>query len=270
MSDDELTFEDFSSYFPFAPTALVIKECVRLRALRDVKCPSPILDVGCGDGLFAKLAFTNAEVWGIDIDGNEGRRAQASKAYRQVVLADITRAQLPERFFSSCVANCSLEHVPNLHAAATSILSSLKPGGRLFTFLPSRDWADFMATPSVLRALKLSPIASTLTEAINTLFKHHHLEDAEGWRRIFEEAGFIVDRVEPVGSTVSTMAFEAFLIPSLLGLVCKKITGRWTLTPALRKAAALPVYAAVKTYFALNPYKSLTAEFLLEAHRAEH
>ena len=34
----EITFEDFKRYYPYAPTALAIKECVRLNSMRDLDC----------------------------------------------------------------------------------------------------------------------------------------------------------------------------------------------------------------------------------------
>ncbi len=263
----EISLEDFKRYYPYAPTALVIKECVRLTSLREVDCPGPILDVGCGDGLFATLAFGGREVWGIDIDGNEGRRAQASQAYKQVVLADVTLAKLPQAFFGSCVANCSLEHVPDISAAARTILNALQPGGVFYTFLPAKDWADAFLVAKTLRKFGLETMASTITESINSIFKHRHLEDAAGWRKIFEDAGFVVERVDPVGSTASTMAFEAFLAPSLLGRLTKALTGRWTLIPGLRQFGAVPVYAFVKALLAANPDQIATAEYLLVARR---
>lgn len=264
---NEITFEDFKRYYPYAPTALAIKECVRLNSMRDLDCPGPILDVGCGDGLFATLAFGGQEVWGIDIDGNEGRRAQASQAYSHVILADVTQARLPQGFFGSCVANCSLEHVPDIQAAGRAIVSALKPGGVFYTFLPAKDWADALMVAKTLRKLGLESMAGTITEAINSIFKHRHLEDAAGWRKIFESAGFEVERVDPIGSTASTMAFEAFLLPSLAGRLNKALTGRWTLIPGLRQLGAVPVYAMVKALLAGNPDQIPTAEYLLVARR---
>jgi 2-polyprenyl-3-methyl-5-hydroxy-6-metoxy-1,4-benzoquinol methylase len=264
---NEISLRDFQSYYPYAPTALAIKECVRLSSMRGLKCEGPILDVGCGDGLFARLAFQDAEVWGIDIDGNEGRRAQASRAYSQVMLADITRARLPESFFGSCIANCSLEHIPDLGAALRTIYKSLKPGGVVYAFLPNRDWASYMATPRALEKLGLGSLSSTVCEAINQQFRHQHLEDAEGWARWFREAGFEVPRVEPIGSTASTVTFEMFLLPSLLGLVSKKLTGRWTLFPSLRHLEAVPVYALVRGLLSLQGESVPTAEFLVEGRK---
>jgi SAM-dependent methyltransferase len=264
---NEITLDDFREYFPYAPTALSIKECVRLSRTRGLDCPSPILDVGCGDGLFAKLAFQNAEVWGIDIDSREARRAQASRAYEQIVLADITRAKLPDGFFASCLANCSLEHIPDLGAALRNIHRALKPGAPFYTFLPNKDWARYMTSAQTLEKLGLTPLSETLQESINSVFKHRHLEDADGWRRHFEEAGFVVDAVEPIGSTASTRAFEAFLLPSTLGWLNKKLTGRWSLSSELRKWTVLPEYALVRTALALAKDETPTAEFLLACHK---
>ena len=77
----EITLEDFKRYFPHTPAALCIKECARLAVMRRYPCVGPVLDVGCGDGLFARVAFDDVDVWGIDIDVVEGCWAAASKAY---------------------------------------------------------------------------------------------------------------------------------------------------------------------------------------------
>lgn len=266
---DEITFTDFQQYFSYAPTALSIKECVRLRRMRQLDCPSPILDLGCGDGLFAKLAFPDAAVWGIDIDGDEGRRAQASRVYAQVILADVTRAHLPESFFASCVANCSLEHIPAIDQALRTVQRSLRPGGRIYAFVPNRDWTRHLLSVRLFHRLGLTPVSEALREAIDGVFKHHHLEDADGWARIFRAADLEVLAVDPIGSTASTVAFEAFLLPSAVALANKHITGRWTLWPGLRKVAAAPVYAIVRAILAAAPDRQPTAEFLVTARRPE-
>ena len=264
---DEITPEDFDQYFPYAPTALCVKECVRLAALRAHECKGPILDVGCGDGLFAKLACEGEDVWGIDIDANEGRLAQATRAYSQIVLADITRVWIPEQLFQTCIANCSLEHVPDIHAALSNIHKALVPGGRAFLFVPNREWARHLLSVRVLDALGLSKGGDLIQKGIDDLFVHHHLYDEDGWREIVERAGFEVLEVQPVGSTASTVAFEVFLLPSLLGLVNKKLTTRWTNFPNARKRMSRTVYRAVRAALRLGHEQERTAEFLLVVRR---
>ncbi len=262
----ELGFKDFRRYFPHTPAALCIKECARLTALRKHGCTSPVLDVGCGDGLFASIAFEGIEAWGIDIDAGDGRWAAASKAYSQVVLGDVTKAQLPQSFFETCVANCSLEHVPRIDLALQNIWRSLKPGGRVLMFVPNREWAEHLLSYRLLEALGATSLATTLRDAVDTVFQHHHLYDDAGWHQVVTDAGFEVDGVEPVLSTATTVAFEVFLLPSLAGWVNKHLTTRWTNFPGARRAFALPVYALAKLLVdAGDP--SPTAEFLVTAHR---
>jgi 2-polyprenyl-3-methyl-5-hydroxy-6-metoxy-1,4-benzoquinol methylase len=265
-SRSELTFSDFQRYFPYTPAALCIKECARLTALREHDCPGPILDVGCGDGLFAKVAFDDTEVWGVDIDAKEGRWASASQAYSQVVLGDITRVHLPAGFFETCIANCSLEHVPRLDRALATILASLKPGGRVLMFVPNRTWAEQMLSYRILKGLGAGALADTVRDAIDTTFRHHHLYDEAGWREVVERAGFEIESVKPVLSSATTVAFEAFLLPSLLGYLNKRLTTRWTNFPNVRRLLAVPAYAAASWIVqAADP--SPTAEFLVVGRR---
>jgi SAM-dependent methyltransferase len=262
----EVTLDDFAQYFPHTPAALCVKECARLSALRLYDCPGPILDVGCGDGLFARIAFDDAEVWGIDIDAKEGRWAAASGSYSQVILGDVTRATLPASFFATCVANCSLEHVPRIDLALRNICNSLRPGGRAFLFVPNRDWARAFLSYRALEAVGLGSAAELLRSSIDTFFKHHHLYDADGWRDLVAASGLEVEAVEPVLSTATTVAFEALLIPSLAGWLNKHLTTRWTNFPRARRLYARPVHAMVERLLR-SSRPDLTAEFLLVARR---
>jgi SAM-dependent methyltransferase len=263
---EEISLADFLKYFPHTPSALAIKECARLTELRKYDCPSPILDVGCGDGLFASIAFGGAEVWGIDIDAKEGRWAVASKAYSQVVLGDVTQAHLPESFFSTCVANCSLEHVPRIDLALKTIRSALRPGGKAYLFVPNRDWAKHMLVVRTLKRLGLDSLSKAAEDGINQIFNHQHLYDAEGWSKIVTDSGLEVVELRPVLSTATTVAFEAMLLPSLLGWVNKHLTTRWTNFPGARKVLGYPAFALVESLLAASD-ETPTAEFLVVARR---
>jgi SAM-dependent methyltransferase len=267
-SPPEVSLADFRRYFAHSPTALAIKECARLSVMRRYACPGPVLDVGCGDGLFAHMAFDEAEVWGIDINAAEGRWAAASQAYTQVILGDVTRATLPESFFATCVANCSLEHVPRIDLALRTIYNSLLPGGLAYLFVPNAEWASHLTSARVLTELGAPALGRHIQDSIDRLFRHHHLYDQQGWGRVVTEAGFELLAVEPVLSTATTVAFEAFLLPSLAGLLNKQLTTRWTNFPNLRRAFAWPVYQAVKAIMDRADLAP-SAEFFVVARRPE-
>lgn len=263
----EILYDHFAQYFPHAPAALCVKECARLAALRDYHLAGPILDVGCGDGLFAKIAFGGEEVWGIDIDAKEGRWAQASRAYSQIVLADITKAKLPVSFFKSCVANCSLEHVPDIDAALVTIERSLLPGAEALLFVPNKEWASKFMSVRAVRGIFGAKIGQMFQDGIDEFFAHRHLYDEQGWRDVVARSPLVLKEIRPVLSTSTTLAFEALLIPSLLGWMNKKLTSRWTNFPGARQATAPLAYAVVKAALAAAGDDEKTAEFLIVAER---
>jgi len=265
----ELSYDHFVRYFPHAPAALCVKECARLAVLRDYQLQGPILDVGCGDGLFAKIAFDGAEVWGIDIDAKEGRWAQASRAYSQIVLGDITKAKLPPSFFEACVANCSLEHVPDIQAALKTIAGSVTKNADVLLFVPNKVWASKFRVVRALRSTLGDRMADMLQDGIDEFFAHRHLYDEAGWRDVIEKSALELKTITPVLSTSTTQAFEALLLPSLAGYLNKKLTSRWTNFPGARQAVAPIVYACVKSVLAMGGDDEKTAEYLIVARRRD-
>jgi hypothetical protein len=159
------------------------------------------------------------------------------------------------------VANCSLEHVPRIDLAMKTIYQSLKPGGRVLMFVPNKDWATHLLSYRALEAVGAAGLAKTLQQSIDTFFRHHHLYDEAGWRKVLTDAGFEVEAMEPVLSTATTVAFEAFMLPSLAGWLNKTLTTRWTNFPGARRALAMPVYALAKALIDQSD-QAPTAEFL--------
>ena len=80
------------------------------------------------------------------------------------------------------------------------------------------------------------------------------------------EAEFEVEALEPVLSSATTVAFEAFLLPSLAGWANKHLTTRWTNFPGARRALATPVYAIAKALLD-RASQAPTAEFLAIGRR---
>lgn len=265
MESLEVTEADFARYFPSTPAALCIKECARLSSLRKEDLSGPLLDVGCGDGVFAGIAFQGIEAWGIDINRDETKLAERSAAYSRVLTADVTQHELPEQYFQTCVANCSLEHVPRLDLALANIYRALKPGGTFITYVPNRTWAEALLSYRFL-SLFNKGLAQKLQSSIDEFFRHEHLYDREGWHEFVAKAGFKIVKVEPVLSSATTVAFELMLLPSLIGFVNKKLTRRWTAFPGFRRMITAPAYQVVESALRVGK-KGPTAEFLIVATR---
>ena len=254
---------DFAAYYRFAPAALALRECARLRAVRAIELDEPILDVGCGDGLFARLAYPGRQTWGIDINPTEVQRAQATQTYSTLICGNICAVDLPRRFFSSAIANCSLEHVPDLRGALANIQSALKPGSRFVLIVPAPNWTAQLATVELLGRVGLHGLARAYGEGLDKVFSHVHLYEEGAWVKLLEEAGFEQVETLPVVDRGTSWAFDLMLYPSLLAYFTKKLTGRWVLFPGLRLFTVDAVRAVLNAWGGRVPNGDAPGEFLL-------
>lgn len=270
QSDDELGLEYFADYYAYAPAALALRECVRLAAMRGVELPEPILDVGCGDGIFARLCYPERQVWGIDINPSEIRRAQSTATYSTLICGSITSSDLPKGYFKSAIANCSLEHVPDIHAAFRTIAESLAKDAPFVLIVPTPDWTHELLIPRILESTGLDGLARFYRDNLDSVFHHVHLYDEAKWTKLLADAGFAVDSVEPIVSSGVTGAFDVLLYPSVVGWVTKRFTGHWTLMPPLRRAFSGLPKRAVKALASLmrrDPSSMKPGELVIHARK---
>jgi SAM-dependent methyltransferase len=141
---------------------------------------------------------------------------------------------LPRGFFRGAIANCSLEHVPDLDQALVNIRRALAPGAEFINIVPTPRWTRLLAIPELLRTHGFSGLADAYGRGLDTLFNHIHLYDGVEWTRRLEQAGFVVRSIETLYSRRSSWVFDALLYPSTLAWLTKKVTGKWVLAPALR------------------------------------
>jgi ubiquinone/menaquinone biosynthesis C-methylase UbiE len=97
-----------------------------------------ILDVGCGQGFFAReIAKAGAKVVGIDVAGEliklAKNQAGGNEAY--LVLSAEKMASLTANRFNAAVCVLALQNIKNLQAAVLEIARVLKPGGRCIIVL---------------------------------------------------------------------------------------------------------------------------------------
>jgi SAM-dependent methyltransferase len=164
--------------------------------LAEVPMERPILDIGCGDGLFASLLFEHPIECGIDFDRSRLSRARESGAYRHVKVADATRLPFEAGSFGTVFSNSVLEHIPDVDAVCREAARVLRPGGQFVFTVPSDHFDDFLFWPAVFRALGLRPLAAGYAGALNRVFAHHHTDGPDRWRDRLEGAGLklVADR----------------------------------------------------------------------------
>ena len=116
------------------------RPCVPPRAefYQAFELPAPVLDVGCGDGHFASVAFERP--LDVGLDPWEGPIDEAARrgGYRMLVQADGGQAPFPAGCFNSAISNSVLEHIPHIEAApAEQTACLLRPGAPFIFCVPN-------------------------------------------------------------------------------------------------------------------------------------
>jgi ubiquinone/menaquinone biosynthesis C-methylase UbiE len=221
----------FKAYLERTPVAMAFWRSFECTAFQGEKVKAPVLDVGCGDGFFAKIAFGRKLDVGIDLDAGEVARAVKSGSYGRAVQASVTELPFPDKSFKTVISNCVLEHVPKIDRGLREISRVLKPGGRLIITVPSECFSTRSSFQSWFRLMGLEVLSQSYIDGLNKVFKHYHVDDAKTWGGRFKKAGFKMEKAEYFMPLESFHTYEKWLLPAFPAKICKVLFGRWVITP---------------------------------------
>jgi SAM-dependent methyltransferase len=209
--------------------------------------PGPILDLGCGDGHFAGVAFPGGIQIGIDSDAASASEARHNGSYRYVVIASGTALPCRDAAYRSVVSNCAIEHIPESDALVAEVARVLAPGGKFVFSVMNDRFTGMLFFVRILLRLRLRTLARAYGCWWNRRAAHHRLDSPEEWNARLARHGLSLESHTYYLSAEATRIFElahyCFAIPAL---VCRKLTGRWS----LRTASSRPGLA----YRWLKPY----------------
>jgi len=213
------------------PYFRALMRSVEARFYRDIELTSPVLDIGCGDGHFASVAFRERLDTGIDPWEAPIREAVQWDAYNLLVRGDAGVMPFPAEHFASAVSNSVLEHIPHLEEVLIETARVLKPGA-LFVFCVPND--RFLTSLSIGRALDrlgLKPLGDSYRTFFNRISRHYHCDDAHIWEERLERCGFQIETYwhyyQPEAMRVSEWGHYL----GAPALVTRKLTGKWVLFP---------------------------------------
>ncbi len=204
---------------------------VEARFYQDIQLESPTLDIGCGDGHFASVAFERPLEAGIDPWNTPIHEAKMWNSYTSLIQGDAGQMPFPNSFFSSGVSNSVLEHIPELDHVLCEIARVLKPGALFVFCVPNHLFLDSLSIGQFLDRVHLHSLADSYRSFFNKLARHYHSDPPEKWIDRLEKAGFVVDQFwhyyPPEALRISEWG-HLWGIPTLL---TRKLTGRWIFFP---------------------------------------
>jgi len=203
MTSDYL-IESLEAYWFAPPVALW--RAIELRVAAEEEYETPVLDLGCGDGLIARILFgAEARVEaGLDPWMEQLRQAARSGAYRHVELGHGHTLPYADGTFATVFSNSVLEHIPDLPPVLREVRRVLRPDGRFIFTVPSDAFRYFL--DGYIQRKRRGDIrgAEAYAAAVDAQLEHHHYYNPTDWRNLLatvrlevvETHYYIPERVE--------------------------------------------------------------------------
>ncbi len=102
------------NYMANAPFPLAFERAVEAALYAGRRLEHPILDIGCGEGLFARMVFDQKIDTGLDPNARELHRARQYGAYGELILCRGDAIPRPAGSYQTILSNSVLEHIPDL------------------------------------------------------------------------------------------------------------------------------------------------------------
>lgn len=222
------------------PAFRALLRAVEARFYQDLlPLEEPALDLGCGDGHFASVAFPRRLQAGIDPSAACLREAQGRDAYRLLARSPGGALPFPEGHFATVVSNSVLEHIPDLDPVLVEVARVLRPpdpgggdrGGRFIFCVPGDRFPEFLFFTDLFRRLGLDGGARAYERYFNRISRHHHCDPIPVWERRLADAGLEMAEAFAYFSRRATHALDLGHYLGAPSLVAKKVFGRWILAP---------------------------------------
>ncbi len=199
---------------------------------QDYVLPGPVLDVGCGDGHFATIAFDRPLDVGLDPWGGPIRQAAKLGGYRSLVQADGGVMPFPDGYFGSALSNSVLEHIPHVEQVLGEVGRVLQKGAPFLFCVPNPRYLSELSVPAWLRRVGLAGPAEAYRDWFRRMSRVSHAVEPDIWQGWLENAGFRLEKWWHYFSPQALRVLEwghYFGAPTLLP---HALTGRWILAPS--------------------------------------
>ncbi len=200
--------------------------------------PGPVLDLGCGDGHFASVAFERPLDVGLDPWWGPLLEAKSRGAYCTYVCSDGARVPFEDGYFASVVSNSVLEHIPHIDAVIQEIARVIRPGGRFVFCAPNHRFPQLLLGTQTFQQLGLKGAAGWYADLFQRISRHHHCDSFPVWQERLARYGFEIERHWDYFSARDLHWMEVGHALGLPNLVSKKLIGRWV---PVRSRAALVI-----------------------------
>ena len=193
--------------------------------------PAPTLDVGCGDGHFATIAFDRPLEVGIDPWSGPIHKAHQLGSHRLLIQGDAGQSPFPDAFFASAVSNSVLEHIPHIDRVLEETARVLKPHAPFIFCVPNPRYFSELSIAGGLNRVGFRALAKGYTDWFRRISRVHHADDPDIWETRLNRAGLKLVRWWHYFSPAAMRAMEWGHYWGTPSLVAHVLFKRWIIWP---------------------------------------
>lgn len=235
--------DDFLTRFvERVPIAHALERALECKLLAGEAFRRPILDLGCGDGIFAKVLFAGPVDVGLDPDPRELEVARSLGVYERLLLKPGDDIPAPDGHFRTVFSNSVLEHISDLPPTLEEVNRVLHSDGRFYVTVPTHRIEELNLGLVVIETLRWLPLTLWWKRIFRRIWNFHTIHTPNDWERVFQAAGFEIERSSEYQSLRMYRVREAVLPASIIGFASKRVANRWVLLPGrLRGLIVSPI-----------------------------
>lgn len=244
----------FRRYLDEAPLPLALERSLECAILSRQEFTRPILDIGCGEGMFARVLFDEPVDVGIDPQQSELDRAKQYGAYKELIRCYGASIPKKDGEFRTVFSNSVLEHIPDLEPVVREARRLIAADGVFYATVPTDLFDHYSMAYQLLDGLGLKAAAAAFSRFFNRFWRHYHYHTPEGWAELFSRNGFRVERRWQYCPKAVGVLDDAMAFPALPSIFVKKALNRWFLWPAFRRNVTAPLlHALFKGWARVDP-----------------
>ncbi len=206
-----------------------VLRAVEARFYQSIELSEPVLDLGCGDGHFASIAFEKPLMAGLDPWWKPVREAAERGVYRLTLRGSGSKMPFEDETFASVISNSVLEHIPDLMPVLEETARVLKRGGWFVFCVPNHRFLASLSIARFFDRLGLRFLANYYRKFFNRISRHYHCDDFPTWKERLTSTGFEVFRHWDYFSPRALAVLEWGHYFGLPSLVSRWLFKRWIL-----------------------------------------
>jgi SAM-dependent methyltransferase len=211
------------------PYFRALLRAVEARVYQDFDLPSPILDLGCGDGHFITTAFDDPLDVGIDPWTGPLKKAAIRGSHSLVVQGGGAAMPFSDGYFASGISNSVLEHIPDLDAVLEEAARVLRPGAPFLFCVPNHQFLSNLSISTTLDRVGLNGLGDRYRSFFNRISRHVNCDPPEIWAERMNRHGFVIDRWWHYFSPQALHTLEWGHYFGLPSWILHALTRRWIL-----------------------------------------